>query len=263
MPALFYVFADAVVLSAHNALRNAFGKHTLAVLLSERDRLGHEIQTTLDEKTSAWGITTQAVEIRDVIMPQGLEDAMSRQAQAERERQSRIILGTAETEIADSFNIDPHAIADKITPRTKAIIAVHLQGTTADLDPIMELADRHKLLVLEDCAQCLGGEYHGKYVGSIGNIGINSCQQSKSITAGEGGAVVTNDNMLFERAVRFHDVGALRSPYREEFSGGLLAAFAAPNFRTSEFTGAVLKGQRETSVCQRSAARRPHVERGL
>jgi regulator of protease activity HflC (stomatin/prohibitin superfamily) len=96
-------FEDAVVLSAQTALRNAIGKHDLAELLSARDRLGKEIQKVLDEKTSAWGITTQAVEIRDIIIPKGLEDAMSRQAQAERERQSRIILGTAETEIAEKF----------------------------------------------------------------------------------------------------------------------------------------------------------------
>ncbi len=96
-------FDEAVVLSAQTALRNAIGKYELAVLLSERDRLGQEIQETLDEKTSAWGITTQSVEIRDIIIPKGLEDAMSRQAQAERERQSRIILGTAETEIAEKF----------------------------------------------------------------------------------------------------------------------------------------------------------------
>jgi len=96
-------FKDAVVLSAQTALRNAIGKHDLADLLSQRDRLGQEIQTVLDEKTNAWGVTTQAVEIRDIIIPKGLEDAMSRQAQAERERQSRIILGTAETEIAEKF----------------------------------------------------------------------------------------------------------------------------------------------------------------
>lgn len=96
-------FDEAVVLSAQTALRNAIGRHDLAVLLSERDRLGQEIQKTLDGKTSAWGVTTQAVEIRDIIIPKGLEDAMSRQAQAERERQSRIILGTAETEIAEKF----------------------------------------------------------------------------------------------------------------------------------------------------------------
>lgn len=97
-------FQDAVSLSAQTALRNAIGKHDLAELLSARDRLGQEIQKVLDDKTSAWGITTQSVEIRDIIIPKGLEDAMSRQAQAERERQSRIILGTAETEIAEKFS---------------------------------------------------------------------------------------------------------------------------------------------------------------
>ncbi len=96
-------FDEAVVLSAQTALRTAIGKNDLAVLLSERDRLGQEIQQALDEKTHGWGVTTQAVEIRDIIIPKGLEDAMSRQAQAERERQSRIILGTAETEIAEKF----------------------------------------------------------------------------------------------------------------------------------------------------------------
>ncbi len=96
-------FRNAVILSAQTALRNAIGKHDLAELLSERDQLGKEIQKVLDEKTSAWGVTTQSVEIRDIIIPKGLEDAMSRQAQAERERQSRIILGTAETEIAEKF----------------------------------------------------------------------------------------------------------------------------------------------------------------
>ncbi len=96
-------FDDALIMSAQTALRNAIGKNDLAVLLSERDRLGGEIQRLLDSKTNAWGITTEAVEIRDIIIPQALEDAMSRQAQAERERQSRIILGTAETEIAEKF----------------------------------------------------------------------------------------------------------------------------------------------------------------
>jgi 8-amino-3,8-dideoxy-alpha-D-manno-octulosonate transaminase len=111
------------------------------------------------------------------------------------------------------------------------------------MDPILKIARKHNLRVLEDCAQCLGGKYRGKYVGSIGDIGINSFQLSKSITSGEGGAVVTNDSELFERAVRFHDVGSIRSPYKEALGGGLLAAFASCNFRMNEFTGAVLKGQ--------------------
>jgi regulator of protease activity HflC (stomatin/prohibitin superfamily) len=96
-------FVDAVTLSAQTGLRDAIGKHELADMLSHRDRLGKEIQQVLDAKTSAWGITVQSVEIRDIIIPKALEDAMSRQAQAERERQSRIILSTAETEIAAKF----------------------------------------------------------------------------------------------------------------------------------------------------------------
>ncbi|HUU85102.1 MAG TPA: slipin family protein [Phycisphaerae bacterium] len=96
-------FDSAVVLSAQTALRDAIGRSELADLLSHRDRLGKEIQQVLDHKTNPWGITAQSVEVRDIIIPKGLEDAMSKQAQAERERQSRIILGTAETEIAEKF----------------------------------------------------------------------------------------------------------------------------------------------------------------
>jgi len=97
-------FENAVALSAQTGLRNAIGRHELGEMLSHRDRLGGEIQEVLDAKTSAWGITVQSVEIRDIIIPKELEDAMSRQAQAERERQSRIILSKAEEEIAESFD---------------------------------------------------------------------------------------------------------------------------------------------------------------
>ncbi|MFQ5807381.1 MAG: slipin family protein [Phycisphaerae bacterium] len=96
-------FNAAVSLSAQTALRDAIGRSDLAELLSHRERLGKEIQQVLDAKTNPWGITAQSVEIRDIIIPKGLEDAMSKQAQSERERQSRIILGTAETEIAEKF----------------------------------------------------------------------------------------------------------------------------------------------------------------
>jgi regulator of protease activity HflC (stomatin/prohibitin superfamily) len=96
-------YVDAVTLSAQTALREAIGRHQLAEMITEREELGKALQKILDEKTNPWGITVHSVEIRDVKIPQGLEDAMSRQAQAERERQARIILGTAETEIAARF----------------------------------------------------------------------------------------------------------------------------------------------------------------
>lgn len=96
-------FVGAISLSAQTALRESIGRHELAQLITERETLGQELQRILDEKTTGWGITVQSVEIRDVRIPQALEDAMSRQAQAERERQARNILGQAEKEIADKF----------------------------------------------------------------------------------------------------------------------------------------------------------------
>jgi len=96
-------FDQAITLSAQTALRESIGRHELAQMITERETLGHELQRILDGKTNPWGITVHSVEIRDVHIPPALEDAMSRQAQAERERQARIILGTAETEISDKF----------------------------------------------------------------------------------------------------------------------------------------------------------------
>ncbi|HKD59614.1 MAG TPA: slipin family protein [Terracidiphilus sp.] len=96
-------YLEAISLSAQTALRESIGRHELAQMITDRETLGRELQRILDEKTNPWGITVQSVEVRDVRIPQGLQDAMSRQAQAERERQARIILGQAETEISESF----------------------------------------------------------------------------------------------------------------------------------------------------------------
>lgn len=96
-------YDEAVILSAQTQLRDAIGKHDLAELIQSRVELGHGLKEALERKMENWGIQVQSVEIRDVIIPAALEDAMSRQAQAERERQARIILGTAETEIAHKF----------------------------------------------------------------------------------------------------------------------------------------------------------------
>lgn len=96
-------YNEAVILSAQTQLRDAIGKHDLGELIQSRVELGHGLKVALETKMENWGIQVQSVEIRDVIIPAALEDAMSRQAQAERERQARIILGTAETEIAHKF----------------------------------------------------------------------------------------------------------------------------------------------------------------
>src|SRR6195256_1597077 len=97
-------FVQAITMSAQTGLRESIGRHELSQMITERESMGKELQRILDEKTNPWGITVQSVEIRDVRIPQALEDAMSRQAQAERERQARNILGQAETEIADKFS---------------------------------------------------------------------------------------------------------------------------------------------------------------
>jgi len=168
-------------------------------------------------------------------------------------------------EIDESFAIDPKEFEAKITPRTKAGVPAHLQGGLADMDAILEIARKRKIRVVEDCAQCAGGRYKGKFVGTIGDIGINSFQLSKTITAGEGGAVTTNDPAIFERAIRFHDVGTLRPPYKDDFKGGLLQAFAACNFRMTEFTGAVLYGQLQKldTICKGLRANAKKVRQGI
>ncbi len=96
-------FENSILMSAQTALREAIGRHGLSQMIAERETLGRELQRALDEKTNPWGITVQSVEIRDVRIPQLLEDAMSREAQADRERRARIILGEAETQVSDKF----------------------------------------------------------------------------------------------------------------------------------------------------------------
>src|SRR6201996_1657094 len=96
-------FIDAVNMSAQTALRESIGRHELAQMITERESMGQQLQLILDAKTNPWGITIQSVEIRDVRIPQALENAMSQQAQAERERQARLILGDAETQVATKF----------------------------------------------------------------------------------------------------------------------------------------------------------------
>lgn len=147
-------------------------------------------------------------------------------------------------EIDRTLNLDPRDFARKITPRTKAVIAVHLLGGPCDLEPILETAARHKVAVLEDAAQCVGGSYHGKKVGSLGEVGIYSFQINKVITSGEGGALVTSNPRIYEGAARFHDMGGLPGVFAERLGGSSqLKMFAGENFRMSELTGAVLGGQ--------------------
>jgi regulator of protease activity HflC (stomatin/prohibitin superfamily) len=114
-------FIDAIALSSQTALRESIGRHQLAQMITDRETLGHELQKILDEKTTPWGITVQSVEIRDVRIPQALENAMSQQAQADRERQARVILGDAEVQVSEQFAKAALVYADNP-------VALHLRG---------------------------------------------------------------------------------------------------------------------------------------
>jgi regulator of protease activity HflC (stomatin/prohibitin superfamily) len=114
-------FIEAINYSSQTALRESIGRHQLAQMITEREMLGRELQKILDEKTTPWGITVQSVELRDVRIPQALENSMSQQAQAERERQARIILGDAEVQVSEQFSQASRMYADNP-------VALHLRG---------------------------------------------------------------------------------------------------------------------------------------
>jgi regulator of protease activity HflC (stomatin/prohibitin superfamily) len=124
-------FTQAISLSSQTALRESIGRHQLAQMITDRETLGRELQKILDEKTTPWGITVQSVEIRDVRIPQALENAMSQQAQAERERQARVILGEAEVQVSEQF-----AEASRVYNDNPG--ALHLRGMNMLYEAIRE-----------------------------------------------------------------------------------------------------------------------------
>lgn len=146
-------------------------------------------------------------------------------------------------EIDESFNLDPSRVEEAFSPRTKVLMIVHLQGNPADMDRLLPLARKRGIRVLEDVSQAVGASYKGRRLGSMGDIAAASLQVNKTISAGEGGMVYTNDPVLFERAVRFHDVGTLRQVHEERLGGAKLEPMPGSNFRMTEFTGAVLLAQ--------------------
>jgi dTDP-4-amino-4,6-dideoxygalactose transaminase len=113
-------------------------------------------------------------------------------------------------EINETFNLNPIDLEKKITNKTKLILPVHMAGAPCEMDKIMEIADRHGIPVLEDCAQCNGGSFRGKKVGTFGEMGIFSLQLNKNITSGEGGIIITDDEKLYARAFTAHDMGLIR-----------------------------------------------------
>ena len=149
-------------------------------------------------------------------------------------------------EVDESLNLDPASFEAMITEKTKAVIPVHLANVSCDMDPIVAIARKHGVRVLEDAAQAMGVTYHGRQVGSLGDAGAFSLQLSKNITTGEGGALVTNDFKVFDRAARFHDQGGQfttsTGAIRELTSG---EPFIGSNLRMTEIAGALAAAQLE------------------
>jgi len=143
-------------------------------------------------------------------------------------------------EVDRTLNLDPADVKRKITPRTKAIMAVHMLGNPARLDELKALAAEHKLLLIEDCAQAFGARYKGRAVGSIGDAGTYSFNVYKTITAGDGGMVVTRDESAYRRFFGIHDQG--HSPLRTGVEIGR-RPFVGLDFRMTELSAAVLLAQ--------------------
>lgn len=138
---------------------------------------------------------------------------------------------------SDTYNLDATRIEGAITERTKAIIPVHFAGLACDMDRIMEIAKKHKLVVIEDAAHAHGGEYKGKKLGSIGHAGSFSFQSSKNLTVGEGGMIVTNDEAFYERMNSLRNVGRVKGGewYEHHYLGC--------NYRITQFQAALLSTQ--------------------
>lgn len=143
-------------------------------------------------------------------------------------------------EVDRTLNLDPQDVRRKITPRTKAIMAVHMLGNPARMDELQAIAAEHDLFLIEDAAQAFGASYKGRRLGSIGDAGTYSFNVFKTITAGDGGMVVTDDEDIYRRCFAFHDQG--HSPLRMGVEVGQ-RPFIGLDFRMTELTGAVVLAQ--------------------
>lgn len=143
-------------------------------------------------------------------------------------------------EIDESLTMDPDDIERKITDKTKAIIPVHMLGNVCNMDRIMAIAKKHNLLVIEDCCQCVGGSYKGKQVGNYGDMGAYSLNHFKTITCGDGGAVVMNDIDKYETSFGVMDHG--HKPLRTGAEIGF-RSLVGYNMRMNELQGAVALAQ--------------------
>ena len=145
-------------------------------------------------------------------------------------------------EVDETLTISPADIEKKLSSHTKAIIPVHIQGFPSNMDAILSIAKKHNLLMLEDACQAVGGSYNGKMLGTVGDAGALSFNYFKIISCGEGGAMLTNNRGIFERALIYHDSSAIAffGKQMEDFSA---TEFCGNEYRSNELCAAVLNVQ--------------------
>lgn len=164
-------------------------------------------------------------------------------------------------EVNDSFNMDPADLEKKINAKTKLIVPIHMAGAPCEMDKIMEIANRRGIPVLEDCAQCNGGSFRGKKVGSFGKAGIFSMQLNKNITCGEGGLIITDDENLYTRAFSAHDMGMVRKNGRLSLPDADAILWGSGR-RMNEICGAVASVQikKLPSIIQKMKKSKKHIK---
>lgn len=144
-------------------------------------------------------------------------------------------------EIDETLTLDPIDFEKKITQNTKAVIPVHMQGLPANMDRIMEIVQKHNIRVVEDACQAVGGSYKGKRLGSLGDVGVFSFNYYKIISCGEGGCIVTNDRLVYEKVLVYHDSGfVFLSPSPKDVN---IPIFIGLQLRANEIMGAILRVQ--------------------
>lgn len=145
-------------------------------------------------------------------------------------------------EVDETLTLDPDDMERRITPATRAVIPVHIQGFPCRMDRITEIAKRHGLLVLEDACQADGGSFRGRRLGAIGDAGALSFNFYKVISCGEGGALLTKSRELMERALIYHDSSAVAF-FGNQLDGSTTPAFCGTEYRTNEIPAAILRVQ--------------------
>ena len=145
-------------------------------------------------------------------------------------------------EVNDTLTIDPEDVERKISPHTKVVMPVHIQGFPSDMDALKKLSLKYGFRILEDACQSDGGMYHGRYLGTIGDAGAYSFNYFKIITSGEGGALVTDDRTIYERALIYHDAAAVAF-FGNQLDGITEPLFGGSEFRVSDIIGAMLREQ--------------------